>query len=131
MHSGFEASAVRQLSQEPARHDAHGGLELPGLAHGVTADDAQRISDVGRSGRSPAIVAAMEEEVAHLRARIVGARAVALSAAHASPWARSGAARVALAVTGDGERNARRGMAALLAAQSASAGSSWSASRAG
>ena len=29
MHSGFEASAVRELSQEPARHGAHGGLELP------------------------------------------------------------------------------------------------------
>jgi adenosylhomocysteine nucleosidase len=56
----------------------------------------------------------MEEEVSDLRARMIGARAVAVAGAHVTVgWI--GAGRVALAVTGDGERNARRGLSALLA----------------
>jgi nucleoside phosphorylase len=62
------------------------------------------------------VVAAMEEEVADLRARLHGARTVAVAGAHVTlGWI--GAGRVALAVTGDGDRNARRGLSALLAAQ--------------
>jgi adenosylhomocysteine nucleosidase len=62
------------------------------------------------------IVAAMEEEVGDVRARMTGARAVALAGAHVTVgWI--GAGRVALAVTGDGERNARRGLSALLSSQ--------------
>ena len=48
MHSGFEASAVRQLSQEPARHDAHGGLEFPGVDR-----VARRSDDDARQGVEP------------------------------------------------------------------------------
>jgi len=60
------------------------------------------------------IVAAMEEEAVDLRARIVGARAASLRSARIT-LGRLGGARVALAVTGDGERNARRGLVELLA----------------
>lgn len=61
------------------------------------------------------IVAAMEEEVVGLRARMVGARAFSAREARITlGWL--GGTRVALAVTGDGERNARRGLAGLLAA---------------
>jgi adenosylhomocysteine nucleosidase len=57
----------------------------------------------------------MEEEVVDLRARMVGARSASLRGERATlGWV--GGARVALAVTGDGERNARRGLARLLAA---------------
>jgi farnesyl-diphosphate farnesyltransferase len=64
-----------------------------------------------------AVVAAMEEEVVELRARMCGAvtRVSVTGARVAIGWL--GTARVALAVTGDGERNARRGLAALLAGQ--------------
>jgi nucleoside phosphorylase len=62
-----------------------------------------------------AIVAAMEEEVAPLRARLLGQRAAAVTGARVTLGA-LGAAPVALAVTGDGERNARRGLSAVLAA---------------
>jgi adenosylhomocysteine nucleosidase len=61
------------------------------------------------------IVAAMEEEVVDLRARIDGARSASSRSARIT-LGRLGGARVALAVTGDGERNARRGLAELLAA---------------
>jgi len=61
------------------------------------------------------IVAAMEEEAVDLRARIVGARSASSRSARIT-LGRLGGARVALAVTGDGERNARRGLAELLAA---------------
>jgi adenosylhomocysteine nucleosidase len=70
---------------------------------------------VGEGAPLTAIVAAMEEEMASLRARLVGARRVSLVGAHGTVG-RLGRASVALVVTGDGERNARRGSAALLAA---------------
>ncbi len=69
-----------------------------------------------------AIVAAMPEELAPLRARLV--------AAHAQPTSlralvvergRLGGHEVALAATGDGARNAREGVAALLGASGARA----------
>jgi adenosylhomocysteine nucleosidase len=62
------------------------------------------------------IVAAMEEEIAPLRARLVGARRVAVDgdAAQVTVGALGGT-RVALVVTGDGAGNARRGLAAFLA----------------
>ena len=72
------------------------------------------MSDVGRL--LTGIVAAMEEEVADLRARLVGARAVRVAGANITVgWLAR--ARVALAVTGDGERNARLGLHALLGSQ--------------
>jgi len=77
----------------------------------MSASATSRMSDIGPL---TGIVAAMEEEVSDLRARMIGARAVAVAGAHVTMgWI--GAARVALAVTGDGERNARRGLSALLA----------------
>ena len=92
----------------------------------MATSDNPRMSDIGPL---TGIVAAMEEEVSDLRARMVGARAVAVAGAHVTMgWI--GAARVALAVTGDGERNARRGLSALLALPAGAAGSWWSASRA-
>jgi adenosylhomocysteine nucleosidase len=73
------------------------------------------VSEPLADGPLTGIVAAMEEEVIDLRARIVGARSTSLRSAHVTlGWL--GGARVALAVTGDGERNARRGLAELLAA---------------
>jgi adenosylhomocysteine nucleosidase len=63
-----------------------------------------------------AIVAAMEEEVAGVRARLVGARSATVVGARVT-LGRLGAARVALAVTGDGARHARIGLSGLLAAQ--------------
>jgi len=57
----------------------------------------------------------MEEEVVDLRTRIIGARDVLVDEAHVTVgWI--GAEPVALAVTGDGERNACRGLSALLVA---------------
>ena len=61
------------------------------------------------------IVAAMEEEIVGLRARLVDPRPGSVNGAHVTLGS-LGASRVAIAVTGDGERNARRGLAALLAA---------------
>ena len=61
-----------------------------------------------------AIVAAMEEEIAPLRARLTDLTVPAVGGARVS-MGRLGGAPVALAVTGDGERQARRGLAALLA----------------
>ena len=58
----------------------------------------------------------MEEEVVDLRARIIGAQDVSVDGAHATVGS-LGAEPVALAVTGDGERNARRGLSALLVAR--------------
>src|SRR4249920_1068996 len=63
-----------------------------------------------------AIVAAMEEEVVGVRARLVGARSATVVGARVT-LGRLGAARVALAVTGDGARHARVGLSGLLAAQ--------------
>jgi adenosylhomocysteine nucleosidase len=61
----------------------------------------------------------MEEEVTALRTRLVGGRPVAVHGGGVYiTVGRLSGARVALAVTGDGPRNARRGLAALLAAQS-------------
>jgi adenosylhomocysteine nucleosidase len=62
-----------------------------------------------------AVVTAMEEEMVALRARLTDARRVPARAAHITVG-RLGRVPVALAVTGDGERNARLGLAALLAA---------------
>ena len=61
-----------------------------------------------------AIVAAMEEEIAPLRVRLTDVTVPPIGAARASVG-RLGGAPVALAVTGDGQRQARRGLAALLA----------------
>jgi adenosylhomocysteine nucleosidase len=67
-------------------------------------------------GPLTAIVAAMQEEVGALRARLHGiTRAPAVSGVDVTcGWL--GQVPVVLAVTGDGESNARRGLAALLAA---------------
>ena len=75
-------------------------------------------ASAGASGGGPVtgIVAAMEEEVVGVQARMVDARPVFLRGGRITlGWL--GGARVALAVTGDGQRNARRGLAGLLAAQ--------------
>jgi len=64
-----------------------------------------------------AIVAAMPEELAPLRARLVGATR-ASHAGLAVERGRLAGRQVALAATGDGARNARTGAAALLAAGS-------------
>lgn len=61
------------------------------------------------------IVAPMEDEVAFLRSRLQDARRVPVKGAEVVVGQHLGA-RVALAVTGDGERNARRGLASVLAA---------------
>lgn len=64
-----------------------------------------------------AIVAAMPEEVAPLRARLAGARRVPLPVGAVGGEIVRGyldGVSVALAVTGDGARNARQGIAALL-----------------
>jgi adenosylhomocysteine nucleosidase len=77
-----------------------------------SSDEASRAS-----GDEPitGIVAAMDEEVAGFRARIIGARPASVDGAQVTlGWLE--AKRVVLVVTGDGERNARRGLAALLAA---------------
>jgi len=66
-----------------------------------------------------AIVAALEEEVTDVRARMQGARTLSVRGPGARldiTLGRLGGAPVALAVTGDGLHNARRGVAALLAA---------------
>src|SRR5712671_4191167 len=62
------------------------------------------------------IIAAMDEEVVDVRARMVGARRASLAGASVTLGS-LGTARVALAVIGDGERNARQGLSALLASQ--------------
>jgi adenosylhomocysteine nucleosidase len=67
-----------------------------------------------------AIVAAMPEELAPLRARLVGATRSQHGAVTVERG-RLGGHDVALAATGDGARNARAGVAALLAATSARA----------
>ena len=67
--------------------------------------------------RITAIVAAMPEEVAPLRARLIGARRLPVRGAAGSGEIVLGqldGVAVALAVTGDGARNAREGIAALL-----------------
>jgi adenosylhomocysteine nucleosidase len=62
------------------------------------------------------IVAAMEEEVVDVKARMAGARRAPVAGARVTlGWL--GTTRVALAVTGDGERNARQGLSALLSSQ--------------
>jgi adenosylhomocysteine nucleosidase len=84
----------------------------------MALDEASAGASGELSGGGPVtgIVAAMEEEVVGVQARIVDARPAFLRGARVSlGWL--GGARVALAVTGDGERNARRGLAGLLAAQ--------------
>lgn len=60
------------------------------------------------------IVAALDEEVVELRLRLVGARPAGVSGARVTLGALGGVP-VALGVTGDGEHNARRGLAAMLA----------------
>ncbi|HTA19349.1 MAG TPA: hypothetical protein VK989_08660, partial [Polyangia bacterium] len=64
------------------------------------------------------IVAAMEEEIAPLRARLVGGRRVAVNVDAAQVTVGNlgslGGPRVALVVTGDGAGNARRGLSAFL-----------------
>lgn len=62
------------------------------------------------------IVAAMPEEMASLRSRVTDARRIAAGHGVEIVSARLAGAPVVLAVTGDGERNARAGIAALLAA---------------
>jgi adenosylhomocysteine nucleosidase len=61
-----------------------------------------------------AIVAAMGEEIAPLRARLVGGRAVVVAGAQVTTG-RLGDVPVALVVTGDGDRKARQGLTAVLA----------------
>jgi adenosylhomocysteine nucleosidase len=61
-----------------------------------------------------AIVAAMGEEIAPLRARLVGGRTVAVAGAQVTTG-RLGDVPVALIVTGDGDRKARQGLTAALA----------------
>jgi adenosylhomocysteine nucleosidase len=61
-----------------------------------------------------AIVAAMEEEIAPTRARLVDQRTAPIDGARVT-LGRLAGAPVALVVTGDGERNARRGLASTLA----------------
>ena len=73
------------------------------------------MAGVGEGAPLTAIVAAMEEEVAPLRARLVSGRRRDVGGVEVTVG-RLGRASVALVVTGDGERNARRGAAALLAA---------------
>ena len=67
------------------------------------------------AGPLTAIVAAMEEEVAFVRARLVGHHRVAGRGGDLTVGRFAGAP-IALVVTGDGERNARRGAESLLAA---------------
>ena len=61
------------------------------------------------------VVAAMEEEIAAFRGRLAEVVTVSVKNARVSVGRYRGT-RVALAVTGDGERNARRGLAGVLAA---------------
>jgi adenosylhomocysteine nucleosidase len=61
-----------------------------------------------------AIVAAMEEEIAPTRARLVDQHTAPIDGARVT-LGRLARAPVALVVTGDGERNARRGLASMLA----------------
>ncbi|HEX3696521.1 MAG TPA: hypothetical protein VH374_14155 [Polyangia bacterium] len=61
------------------------------------------------------IVAAMREEVSALLPRLSSARRLTVTGVEATVG-QLGATRVAVAVTGDGEQNARCGLAALLAA---------------
>ena len=61
------------------------------------------------------IVAAMDEEVVELRLRLAGRRPAGVSGARVTLGDLAGVP-VALGVTGDGEHNARRGLAAMLAA---------------
>jgi adenosylhomocysteine nucleosidase len=61
------------------------------------------------------VVAAMREEVAALLPRLTMTRRLALGGALSVTVGRLGSAPVAVAVTGDGERNARRGLTTLMA----------------
>ena len=103
--------------EEPARHDAHGRLEFPGMIpRGVESAMALHAASTASPDEPlTAIVAAMEEEVVGVRARLVGARSATVVGARVT-LGRLGAARVALAVTGDGARHARVGLSGLLAA---------------
>lgn len=70
---------------------------------------------VSEEASPTAIVAAMDEEMSSLRARLTRARAVVVPGARVmAGWL--GGAPVALAVTGDGAHNARLGLTGLLAA---------------
>ncbi|HVR63927.1 MAG TPA: hypothetical protein VMU50_18625 [Polyangia bacterium] len=67
-------------------------------------------------GALTVVVAAMREEVAALASRLTGAHRLNVGGASVSAtFGRLGSAPVVVAVTGDGERNARAGLAALLA----------------
>jgi adenosylhomocysteine nucleosidase len=82
---------------------------------GRGASDA---SDASMDGPLTVVVAAMKEEVAALLLRIEGARQVAIPGVGGGldvTMGRLRSAAIAVAVTGDGERNARRGLTALLA----------------
>jgi adenosylhomocysteine nucleosidase len=73
-------------------------------------------SGVGIGGEPlTAVVAAMREEVSALLPMLTGARRLPLRGVSVT-LGRLGSAAVAVAVTGDGERNARHGLAALMAA---------------
>jgi adenosylhomocysteine nucleosidase len=86
---------------------------MTAMAFDDASDEASH--DASDDGPLTGIVAAMGEEVIGLRARLVEARPASAIGARLT-LGRLGTARVALAVTGDGERNARRGLAGLLAA---------------
>ncbi|HXI57188.1 MAG TPA: hypothetical protein VNO55_14065 [Polyangia bacterium] len=79
---------------------------------------ASGASGTSADGPLTVVVAAMKEEVAALLARIEGARQVAIPGVGGGldvTVGRLRSAAIAVAVTGDGERNARRGLSALLA----------------
>jgi nucleoside phosphorylase len=80
-------------------------------------------NELGASGGGSltAIVAAMDEEIAPLRARLGDRRDLPVASGRAS-LGRLGGTEVVLAVTGDGERNARRGLEALLARRKGAVG---------
>jgi adenosylhomocysteine nucleosidase len=89
-------------------------------AAGEEGDEAggEAAGEAANDGPIVGIVAAMEEEVTGMRARMVGGRPIAVNGREVHVTVgRLGGARVALAVTGDGPRHARRGLAALLAVQ--------------
>ncbi|HEY8923232.1 MAG TPA: hypothetical protein VIU64_02555 [Polyangia bacterium] len=72
--------------------------------------------DVGSVGKLTAIVAAMPEEMAPLRARLAAARRLSRRSSGEIVAGELDGASVVLAVTGTGALNARVGIAALLAA---------------
>ncbi|MEA2697684.1 MAG: adenosylhomocysteine nucleosidase, partial [Myxococcales bacterium] len=80
---------------------------------------ASGASGTSADGPLTVVVAAMKEEVAALLLRIEGARQVAIPGVGGGldvTMGRLRSAAIAVAVTGDGERNARQGLTALLAA---------------